>query len=379
MEVVTPFLEGMEMLEAAGGEVARLCYQCGTCTALCPWGRVRYFSPRAAMHETSLGILEVEDERTWLCVSCNMCVENCPRGVKIVDLWVAGRRLLAEMQAFPADLKRAIGSLKAEGSPFGPREKRGEWLEKVGLPRFDGTQEWTLFICCASIYDARTERMATALAELLGAADVSFGVLTDKEVCCGESARKTGAEDLFASLAGRNIAAFREAGVKRILTVSPHCYHTFKNEYPELGGEFEVLHYTQLLDRLLREGRLSPGKEVKARVAYHDPCYLGRHNGVYEEPRRVLAAIPGVELVELPENRDKALCCGGGGGRIWMETVKGERFSDWRVGQALAVGADTLAVACPYCLMNMVDSVLTENAEDKLRSVDVAELLCESI
>ena len=376
MEVVSPFLEGLEMLEAAGGDVARLCYQCGTCTAVCPWNRVRYFSPRSAMHDANLGLLEIEDEKTWLCVSCGMCESRCPRGVKIITLWVAGRRLLAEMGAYPADLKATIGSLKAEGNPYGPKEKRAEWMQKHNLPKFDGTQDWLLFICCASIYDAKTEGMATAVAKLLQKAEVSFGVLTDTDVCCGESVRKTGSEELFASLAQRNIENFKKAGVKRIVTISPHCYHTFKNEYPDLDGDFEVVHYTQLLARLIDEGRLRPTKNV-GKLTYHDPCYLGRHNGIYEEPRRILSACG--ELVEMAETREEALCCGGGGGRIWMETKKEERFSDWRVRQAAETGAQTLVVACPYCMMNMKDSVLTENLEEKLQVMDVAELLLEAL
>lgn len=376
MEVVSPFLEGLEMLEAAGGDVARLCYQCGTCTAVCPWNRTLFFSPRAAMHDANLGLLEIEDEKTWLCVSCGLCESRCPRGVKIIRLWVAGRRLLAEMGAYPPDLKATIGSLKAEGNPYGPKEKRAEWMQKHNLPRFNGTQDWLLFICCGSIYDAKTESMVTNLVELFNKAGVSFGVLTDKDLCCGESARKTGSEDLFASLAQSNIANFKEAGVKRIITISPHCYHTFKKEYPEFGGEFEVVHYTQFLAELVEKGVLKPTKNL-GRITYHDPCYLGRHNGIYEPPRRVLSACG--ELVEMEENREEALCCGGGGGRIWMETEKGQRFSDWRVNDAVKTNAQIMVVACPYCMMNMKDSVLTENLEGKLRIADVAEILYEAL
>jgi len=375
MEVMTPFLEGRDVVVEAGGDAFRLCYQCGTCTATCPWNRVREFNVRQAMHEAALGLLDIEGEKTWLCVTCNACVERCPRGVKIIDVWVAARRLLGEMGAFPADLKSTIGTLRAEGSPYGPREKRTEWLEKHNLPRFDGTQEFLLFVCCASIYDAKAEPMALALAKLLDAAGVSFGVLGEEVVCCGEAARKCGAEELFLSLAEKNINAFKKSGAKKVLTVSPHCFWTFRNEYPEFGADFQTIHYTQLLATLIDEGKLSI-KGGNGRVAFHDPCYLGRHSGLYDDARKVLQKA-GYELAVMGEEREDALCCGGGGGRIWMETKKGERFSDIRVTQAAEADASVLAVACPYCYMNIADSIITEGKEESMRCADVAELLKE--
>jgi len=163
------------------------------------------------------------------------------------------------------------------------------------------------------------------------------------------------------------------------VVTSPHCYNTFKNEYPELGGNFEVIHFSQYLVELIKEERLKFTKELNKKVTYHDPCYLGRHNGIYDEPRQVLESIPGLELVEMPENRENSLCCGGGGGRIWMETKKGERFSDIRLEQALEVGASILAVACPYCMLNFEDSVLTADKSDVIEVKDIAELVLESI
>jgi Fe-S oxidoreductase len=188
-----------------------------------------------------------------------------------------------------------------------------------------------------------------------------------------------GDEDLFQSLARNNIATFAEHDVKKVLVSSPHCYHTFKNEYPELGGDFEVIHYTQYLAQLIDEGRLKPTKEIHKRVAYHDPCYLGRHNKIYDEPRRVLESIPGLELIEFLDSREDSLCCGGGGGRIWLETKKGERFSDLRVEQAIDIGADVLAIACPYCILNFDDSLLTMEKGDVLEIRDISELLLEAL
>jgi Fe-S oxidoreductase len=208
---------------------------------------------------------------------------------------------------------------------------------------------------------------------------VDFGILATKEVCCGESARKAGQESLFQNLAESNITAFNEAGVKRIVVTSPHCYNAFKNEYPELGGNFEVIHFSQYLVELIKEGRLKFTKELNKKVTYHDPCYLGRHNGIYDEPRQVLESIPGLELVEMSENRENSLCCGGGGGRIWMETKKGERFSDLRLEQALEVGASILALACPYCMVNFEDSVLSADKSDVIEVKDIAELVLEAL
>jgi Fe-S oxidoreductase len=217
--------------------------------------------------------------------------------------------------------------------------------------------------------------VARATATLLRLSGASFGILGEKESCCGESVRKAGHESLFESLAKSNIAAFREKGVKEIIVSSPHCFTTFKEEYPRLNGEVKVLHLTQYLAALLDKGKLSYKKSLGKKIVYHDPCYLGRHNGIYEEPRRVLASIPGVTLMDELECRENSLCCGGGGGRIWMETLKGQRFSDILVEQAVAMGADILATACPYCLLNFKDSVVTSDKADVLEIKDISEVV----
>jgi Fe-S oxidoreductase len=208
---------------------------------------------------------------------------------------------------------------------------------------------------------------------------VEFGILGTAESSCGESIRKTGDEELFKRLARENIKAFIDHGVKRILVSSPHCYHTFKNEYPEFRVNFEVVHIAQYLFELIEAGRIQLSRAYTKKVTYHDPCYLGRHNGVYDEPRQALKRVPGLELAEMPESRVDSLCCGGGGGRIWMETVKGERFSDLRLEQAMGVGAEALVTACPYCIANFEDSRLTLNVGDKLEVKDIAEVISEAI
>jgi Fe-S oxidoreductase len=292
----------------------------------------------------------------------------------------AVRRIAVEWGVMPKTLKTTMTSIGTVGNPWGEaREKRADWAKGLDVRGFSGDTELLYFPCCTPAYDSRAKRIAVATVNVLNKAGVNFGILGPEESCCGESARKAGDESLFQSLARNNISAFTAYGVKKILTTSPHCYHTFKNEYPELGGNFEVVHHTQYMAQLISEGKLKPTKELNKRVAYHDPCYLGRHNKIYDEPRMVLESIPGLELVELPDSREDSLCCGGGGGRIWMETEKGERFSDIRLEQAIAVGADVLAIACPYCMLNFDDSLLTMEKGDVIQVKDIAELVQESL
>jgi Fe-S oxidoreductase len=221
--------------------------------------------------------------------------------------------------------------------------------------------------------------VAAATARLLQRAGVHFGILGERESCCGESIRKTGAEGLFRELARENIKTFIDRGVKRIVVGSPHCFHTLKTEYPEFMVKFEVVHVTQLLAELLRAGRLKLTKPYPKRVTYHDPCYLGRHNGVFDEPRELLRAVPGLELVEMRSCRQDSLCCGGGGGRIWMETPRGERFGDLRLAQADEVQAEVLATSCPYCVTMFEDSRLSRGDDDPLQIKDVTEILADAV
>jgi Fe-S oxidoreductase len=378
---VNPFSEATEEIIAAGGEALKSCYQCGLCTATCPWNLVRTFLTRRIIHEAQIGLLvEVGDENLWLCTTCGQCVERCPRGVAIIDIFRAVRRLGAQYGAFPKTLKTVTNDTKNLGNPWSePREQRADWAKDLGLKTFTAGTEYLYSPCCTPAYARGTRRIALSTVSILKKAGVDFGILGTEESCCGESIRKVGKEDLFQSLAQSNIKAYKNHGVKKILVSSPHCYHTIKEEYPEVGGEFEVVHLTQLLSQLIADGKINPSKAFPKKVAYHDPCYLGRHHKIYDEPRNVLKSIPGLELLELPDNREESLCCGGGGGRIWMETKKEERFSDLRVNQALGVGAEALALSCPYCLLNFDDSVLTMGKEDKLKILDITEILNECI
>jgi Fe-S oxidoreductase len=280
----------------------------------------------------------------------------------------------------PEPLQLTIKNLISVGNPLGEaREKRADWAKDLEVDTFTEDTELLYFPCCYGAYDPKVKRVARATANILKRMGVNFGILGVEENCCGEAIRKAGAESLFQDLAEANIATFSDNGVKKIIVSSPHCYNTFKNEYPKLGGDFEVVHLSQYLYQVIKEGRLKFTKEINQRVAYHDPCYLGRHNNIYDEPREVLKSIPGLELVEMANSRENSLCCGGGGGGIWLETKKEERISDLRLEQALEVGAEILVVACPYCLLNLEDSVVSMNKEDVIQVKDISELVWEAL
>jgi len=276
---------------------------------------------------------------------------------------------------------RAAGmSLAADGNPLGgERTARGAWANGLSLKPFAEGMEILYFVGCYYSYDPRMAKVAVATANLLKRAGVDFGILGAEEACCGESIRKTGNEEVFKALARQNIKTFIDKGVKRILVSSPHCYHTFVNEYPEFMVSFEVVHITEFLAELVEQGRLELSGEFRRKVTWHDPCYLGRHNGIYDPPRNLLKKLEGLELVEMADARKDSLCCGGGGGRIWMETPKGERFADLRVAQAQAAGAEVLVTSCPYCISNFEESRLSLADDDPFRVKDLTEVLLESL
>jgi len=383
VENVADYKEITELIEGAGGEAFRRCFQCGMCDVVCPWNRVRRFSMRKIVRQAAFGMTEIENEEIWRCTTCGRCPQRCPRDVRQIDSGMALRRIATEYGVFPENVRpvRGVsGNLSTQGNPFGePREARGAWAEALGVRPFSEEMEILYFAGCYFSYDSRLKKVAAATAEILQRAGVEFGILGEAESCCGESIRKAGDEEAFKKLARQNIKAFIDRGVRRVLVSSPHCYHTFKNEYPEFMVHFEVVHMSQFLLDLTEQGRLELTREVPLKVTFHDPCYLGRHNGLYDEPREVLRRVPGVELVEMADNREDSLCCGGGGGRIWMDTPKGERFSDLRVAQALDAGARVLATSCPYCISNFEDSRLALKDDDALRVMDLTEIVREAL
>ncbi len=383
METVAPYKEIIDVIKASGGDAFKRCFQCGLCDVVCPWNKVRTFSMRKLVREATFGLTDIESEDMWLCTTCGRCPQQCPRDVKQIDSGVALRRVATEYGVFPKSVKpvRTVNAgLVAQGNPFGEdREKRGAWAEGLSVNPYTEGMEILYFPGCYLSYDPRSKKVARATAGILNKAGVDYGILGSLENCCGESIRKTGDEALFKRLARENIKTFIDHGVKKILVSSPHCYHTFKNEYPDFRANFEVIHLTQLLFQLLQEGKIEFTKEYGKKVTYHDPCYLGRHNGIFEEPRGILKKVPGLELAELPESRIDSLCCGGGGGRVWMETQKGQRFSDLRMQQAIDVGAEVLVTACPYCITMFEDSRLTLNVTEKIEVKDITEIVQEVI
>jgi Fe-S oxidoreductase len=361
------------LLELTAGDTA-LCYQCGECTAACPWGLVREngLPVRVILRRAQLGIEHTAPD-LWLCTTCGQCQATCPRGVDIPRAFRALRQIAWEQRRVEKGLSSLLWSLYWNDNPWSqPPSQRAAWAGKLQLEAFDPARhEVLLYVGCTSSYNRRAQKIARALVTLLRKAGVSFGYLGDEEPCCGESALSVGNLPYFEELSAHASGVFREKGVKQLITISPHCYDVFKNHYPTSAG-FEPRHYTQYLAELVDANKLSFTTSLDLKVTFQDPCYLGRLNQEYAAPRRVLSAIPGIELVEMEDSHQAGLCCGGGGGRMWLETPANERFSDIRVQQVAATGASSVATACPFCLSCLEDSA--NQAGGGLSVLDVAEL-----
>jgi len=369
-------------IKAEIGDTFMICLQCGTCNSVCPWNQVSSYSPRRILRQLSLdsGTEQSVDQAVWSCVTCNACGVNCPRGIEIIDVIKAVRGLNVAGARIPEPFEAPLASLKSDGNPWGgSREKRLEWAGDLDVPAFIPEAEYCLFTCCTTAYDPSNRAAGRVLPQLLEKAGVSFGTLGTAENCCGDQAHKIGASHIFSELALKNTDLFAGAGVKKILTASPHCLNAFRNNYAGLNGSVDIAHYTELLSRLIAENRLRPIQAVNRTVTYHDPCYLGRHNGIYEAPRRVLQSIPGLTLVEMASNRENSLCCGGGGGGAWNEAPPGQRLGVLRVQEALTTGADVIATACPYCIRMLNDAVKELGVENQIAVQDLAELLWQSV
>ena len=387
METVSPLAEITEEIKKAGGEAFKYCYQCGKCDVVCPWNRVTDFSIRRIVRQAALGLPAIELDDIWRCTTCGYCQSRCPRGVGQVEVGVAIRRIAATYGVFSGAAKTVLAtgaSLISDGNPLGEaRDKRTDWADGLSLKPFTEGMEILYFVGCYYSYDPRNMKVAVATTRILDKAGVDFGILGTGENCCGESIRKAGDEEKFKTLARENIKAFIDNGVKRILVSSPHCYHTFKNDYAEFMMNLEVVHISQYLQELIEQGRLELTRSFDKRVTYHDPCYLGRHNGFFDPPREVLKKLPALELIEMPDSRQDSLCCGGGGGRIWMHTDNNERFGNLRLAQAREVGAEVLVTSCPYCISNFEESRLALlndlPDEEALQIRDLTEVVLESL
>jgi Fe-S oxidoreductase len=342
---------------------ANLCFQCGTCTAACPLADNTPMRVRRLIREAQFG--EV-DPLVWKCMTCAECNASCPRGVDIVGLVRELRGRQWRTREVPKGLPTLLWGMYSDGNTFRlPPNQRASWLQGVKVP---GKGSTLLYVGCAASYDPRAQRIARSVATLLNLAGVEFQVLGTEEVCCGEAARSVGHEALYRDLQQRNTESFQKRGVERVIAISPHSFDALKAGQSANGGP-EVLHYTQALEELLDAGKIG-GAPEKRTVTYHDPCYLGRHNGVYEAPRRLLE-LSGLKVIEMGNSRGQALCCGGGGGRMWMETDPLERPGVRRVHEAAGTGAELLATACPYCI-SVFES---ERGSATIPVTDVAELI----
>lgn len=379
-----------DVLIEMGAVDAYKCFQCGKCASVCPWfqvGTYEFLVFRFPL-ETALGLVASSEEKTELakevdkiyrCVGCEACLDQCPVGVNIPNILRSARRILVDFGSYPDPLKAVVRRIRNVGNPLGePREKRAGWTKDLNVEEYKTGMEVLYFPCCIPAYDSRAQKIARATAEILTLGRVTYGILGSKENCCGETIRRIGSENFFQELAKSNIDEFRNAGAGKILATSPHCYNTFKNEYPEFGADNEVLHTTQFFSRLIEEGRIVPRNKYEKKVVYHDSCRLGRQNGVYEEPRNILRSIPGLQLLEVEEfSRNLSLCCGAGSGGLFMDWPMGERMVDIRLRQLLDTGADVIAVACPYCLNMFEETVKAMDLDVEV--MDVAEILYQSL
>ncbi len=326
----------------------------------------------------------------WSCTTCGACVEECPVDIEHVDHIMDLRRYKVQMESsFPQEASAVLRNIENAGDPWGlGAAKRMEWAEGLEVPIVDGQLaddvEWLFWVGCAGALEDRSKKVTRTVVELFERAGLRYAVLGSGESCTGDPARRMGMEYLFQMQAMANVETLNGVGAKKVVATCPHCFNTLKNEYPDFGGSYEVVHHTQLLSRLVAEGRLAPEREVAKTVTYHDPCYLGRHNDVYEAPRAVVDTIAGLEKVEMPRCRNQGFCCGAGGARMWMEETIGKRVNHERIDEALAQSPDLVSTACPFCMVMLDDAVTDkaargELAEGQVSVVDVAQILSQSL
>ncbi len=333
----------------------------------------------------------IDPDVIWSCTNCGACVEECPVDIEHIDHIDGMRRhqVLIE-SAFPVEAASMLRNLENKGDPWGMGEiRRAEWITELDfeIPVVDGKIdpeiEYLFWVGCAGALEDRAKKTTKAIATLLHTAGVKFAVLGPAETCTGDPARRIGNEFVFSMLAQQNVETLNEAGAKKVVASCPHCFNAISREYPQLGGNYEVIHHTQLLARLVADGRLQPVTPVQEKLTYHDPCFLGRHNKVYTPPREILDAVPGVEATEMHRCKERGFCCGAGGARMWMEERIGKRINTERIEEALALEPDTISTACPYCLVMLGDAVAAKkssgDAPDTLEVVDVAQLLARSV
>jgi Fe-S oxidoreductase/nitrate reductase gamma subunit len=391
------------------------CTMCGRCTSVCPahatgkpldpreivlktgevmaaTGNPRVSPPLGTDAEITIGanslFERITAEEIWSCTSCKACDEICPVNIEILDKILDMRRYLSLMESnFPAELGNAYRAMENQGNPWGMNQgERADWADGLdGVTVVDPgepiTAEYLYWVGCAGSFDDKNKKVTQSMAKLLRRAGIDVAILGPSEMCTGDSARRSGNEYLFQMLAMPNIEMLNGMGVKKIITQCPHCFNTLENEYPQLGGNYEVVHHTQLLEQLIADGRLDVSQAtLEERITYHDSCYLGRHNDVYMAPRKVVGSIKGIEIVEMPRNGTKGMCCGAGGARMWMEESIGTKVNDERAREALSTGATRIATACPFCYIMMDDGAKAAGAdEDTVKVADLAIHLLDAI
>jgi Fe-S oxidoreductase len=355
------------------------CIQCGMCTGGCPVARKANLNIRRYMREVATGgkVTIHPANELWSCTTCATCGIRCPKDIVPYDFLIDIRSQVIEEGQIATTLRDALESTFKNGNPWGRiRSKRSEWAQALNLKSAPQGAEYLYFVGCTPAYDTRVQEVAKNLVTCFQKAGLDFGTLGDEENCCGNEVYGMGEKGLFEYMVEENVKLFNKYNIKRIVTSCPHSYHSFKNRYGQ--NSFEVLHHTQLLADLISKGKLPFSKEVNKTVTYHDPCFLGKQNGVYDEPRKILESIPGVKFVEFDRSRERSLCCEGGGGRMWVD-IPGERLSEIRMKNAAELGAEIVATACPFCLLTFEDAVKTTGLEGKIQIMDIAELLSQAI
>jgi Fe-S oxidoreductase len=369
------------------------CLECGRCQAACPaYLAGTALSPKRVivklkrhMHGQLPGPIHgelIKADELWACTTCMACVQECPAFIDIVDTIIDLRRYLTLSEgALPSTAPQSLQNIQRAGNPWGlPAGERLAWAQGLDVPVLepDKEVEYLYWVGCSASYDKRNQAIARSVVAILKKAGVSYAVMQE-ERCHGEVARRLGEEYLYQTVQAENVEAMKQYRFKKVLTHCPHCFNTIKNEFPQFGGRYEVLHHSQVIDELIQAGRIKPIKPLSATVAFHDSCYLGRYNGIMDAPRRVAAAVPGLKVIDPPRARERGLCCGGGGGHMWMEVKSERRVNIIRTEELLATGAGVAATACPFCLAMVDLGRKVKEAEETLAVKDVSELVAESL